>query len=117
MRIGVDVGGTNTDAVLLTGKTALGAVKRPTRADVSSGISDAIGALIEVCGVGPDAIDAVMIGTPNFTNAFTQRRDLVPVFALRAGFPAGRGLPPFRSWPEPLKSILRRRPQLVRSDE
>src|SRR3546814_19816206 len=80
MRIGVDVGGTNTDAVLLTGKTVLGAVKRPTRADVSSGISDAIGALIEVCGVGPDAIDAVMIGTTHFTNAFIQRRDLVPVF-------------------------------------
>lgn len=106
MRIGVDVGGTNTDAVLLAGKTVLGAVKRPTRADVSSGISDAIGALIDTCGVRPDAIDAVMIGTTHFTNAFIQRRELVPVFAIRAGFPAGRGIPPFSSWPDDLKPIL-----------
>jgi len=106
MRIGVDVGGTNTDAVLLAGKSVLGAVKRPTRADVSSGISDAIGALIDTCGVGPDAIDAVMIGTTHFTNAFIQRRELVPVFAIRAGFPAGRGIPPFSSWPDDLKPML-----------
>src|SRR3546814_13081475 len=114
MRIGVDVGGTNTDAVLLTGKTVLGAVKRPTRADVSSGISDAIGALIEVCGVGPDAIDAVMIGTTHFTNAFIKRRALVPVFAIRHGFPARRGIPPFSSWPAHLKSHLSGGSQMVR---
>lgn len=106
MRIGVDVGGTNTDAVLLAGKTILGAVKRPTRADVGSGIADAIGALIAACDVGPDAIDAVMIGTTHFTNAFIQRRDLVPVFAIRAGFPAARGIPPFSSWPDDLKPLL-----------
>src|SRR3546814_17950147 len=47
-----------------------------------------------------------MIGTTHFTNAFIQRRDLVPVFAIRAGFPAGRGIPPFSSWPDDLKSIL-----------
>src|SRR3546814_5267964 len=47
-----------------------------------------------------------MIGTTHLTNAFIQRRDLVPVFAIRAGFPAGRGIPPFSSWPDDLKSIL-----------
>ena len=63
MRIGVDVGGTNTDAVLLSGRNVLGAVKRPTSKDVSSGISEAITALISECAITPDAIDAVMIGT------------------------------------------------------
>ncbi len=103
MRIGVDVGGTNTDAVLLSGKKVLGAVKRPTSKDVSSGISDAINALISECGIQSDEIRAVMIGTTHFTNAFIQRRELVPVFAIRIGFPAGRGIPPYSSWPDDLK--------------
>jgi len=106
MRIGVDVGGTNTDAVLLSGKKVLGAVKRPTSKDVSSGISDAISALIAECGVTPDVIGAVMIGTTHFTNAFIQRRELVPVFAIRIGFPAGRGIPPFSGWPLDLKDLV-----------
>lgn len=103
MRIGVDVGGTNTDAVLLSGKKVIGAVKRPTSKDVSSGISDAINALISECGIQSDEIRAVMIGTTHFTNAFIQRRELVPVFAIRIGFPAGRGIPPYSSWPDDLK--------------
>lgn len=106
MRIGVDVGGTNTDAVLLAGKKVLGAVKRPTSKDVSTGISEAIGALIAQCNVKPDQITAVMIGTTHFTNAFIQRRELVPVYAVRIGFPAGRGIPPFSSWPEDLKAVV-----------
>lgn len=106
MRIGVDVGGTNTDAVLLAGKKVLGAVKRPTSKDVSTGISEAIGALIAQCNVKPDQITAVMIGTTQFTNAFIQRRELVPVYAVRIGFPAGRGIPPFSSWPVDLKAVV-----------
>jgi N-methylhydantoinase A/oxoprolinase/acetone carboxylase beta subunit len=104
MRIGVDVGGTNTDAVLLSGRKVLGAAKRPTSADVSSGIADAISALISECAIKSDAINAVMIGTTHFTNAFIQRHELVPVFAIRIGFPAGRGIPPFSSWPDDLRA-------------
>lgn len=106
MQIGVDVGGTNTDAVLLAGKAVLGAIKRPTSNDVSSGISEAIGALISECDVKPGDINTVMIGTTHFTNAFVQRRELVPVYAVRIGFPAGRGIPPFSSWPEDLKDLV-----------
>ena len=36
-RLGIDVGGTNTDAVLLDGERVLQAVKTPTTADVTSG--------------------------------------------------------------------------------
>src|SRR3546814_18081563 len=65
-----------------------------------------LGAWLEGGRVGPERIDAVVIGTTHFTNAFIQRRDLVPVFAIRAGVPAGRGISPFSSWPDDLKSIL-----------
>ena len=106
MRIGVDVGGTNTDAVLLSGRRVLGAVKRPTSSDVSTGISDAIRALIAECDIEPAAVDAIMIGTTHFTNAFVQRRNLVPVYAIRIGYPAGRGIPPFSSWPDDLRPVV-----------
>ena len=47
-----------------------------------------------------------MIGTTHFTNAFIQRRELVPVYAIRIGFPASRGIPPFSSWPDDLKAVV-----------
>ena len=37
VRIGVDVGGTNTDAVLLRGRTVLASHKAPTSPDVGTG--------------------------------------------------------------------------------
>lgn len=37
MRIGIDVGGTNTDAVLMEGASVIGWVKTPTTADVTGG--------------------------------------------------------------------------------
>ena len=42
MKIGVDVGGTNTDAVVLGANGVLGWRKTPTTADVYSGIVAAI---------------------------------------------------------------------------
>ena len=41
-RIGIDVGGTNTDAVLLANRTVVHAVKTPTTEDVTSGIVAAL---------------------------------------------------------------------------
>ena len=44
-RIGIDVGGTNTDAVLIADDKVIHSVKCPTTADVTSGILDALTAL------------------------------------------------------------------------
>ena len=38
VRIGIDVGGTNTDAVLMDGTRVVGSTKTPTTAKVSEGI-------------------------------------------------------------------------------
>ena len=40
IRIGIDVGGTNTDAVLMDGSVVLAEVKTPTTPDVTGGIVD-----------------------------------------------------------------------------
>jgi N-methylhydantoinase A/oxoprolinase/acetone carboxylase beta subunit len=107
VRIGIDVGGTNTDAVLVDGERVGHAVKRPTTADVTSGITRALRALLDESGVDPGAVDAVMIGTTHFTNAIVQRRDLTRVAAVRIGLPASASLPPFVDWPDDLAAIVR----------
>ena len=99
IRIGVDVGGTNTDAVVLIGNEVAASVKRPTSADVSSGIKDAIATLLSSAQISADAISAVMIGTTHFTNAFVQGVELASVAAVRIGFPAARGIHSFATWP------------------
>jgi N-methylhydantoinase A/oxoprolinase/acetone carboxylase beta subunit len=105
-RIGIDVGGTNTDAVLLEEDAVAAAVKTPTTPDVTTGITRALAALVEQA---PGALlaHAVMIGTTHFTNAVVQRRDLGRVAAVRIGLPSGASLPPFVDWPEDLAELVR----------
>ena len=93
-RIGIDVGGTNTDAVLIDDGRVRRAVKAPTSEDVTSGILDAL-ARLRAEPDGQGAVDAVMIGTTHFINAVVQRRALAKVAALRIGLPASESLPPF----------------------
>lgn len=47
--IGIDVGGTNTDAVFVQDNQVLGAVKSPTTSDVTTGVRRALAALIQAC--------------------------------------------------------------------
>jgi N-methylhydantoinase A/oxoprolinase/acetone carboxylase beta subunit len=107
-RIGIDVGGTNTDAVLLDGDRVERAVKTATTADVTTGIVAALQRLLAAVEPGARRVDAVMIGTTHFTNAVVQRRDLTPVAAVRIGLPASASLEPFIDWPADLAAIVRR---------
>jgi N-methylhydantoinase A/oxoprolinase/acetone carboxylase beta subunit len=105
-RVGIDVGGTNTDAVLLEDDVVAAAVKTPTTPDVTTGIIRALAALVAEAPGAREA-QAVMIGTTHFTNAVVQRRDLGRVAAVRIGLPSGASLPPFVDWPEDLADLVR----------
>ncbi len=106
MRIGVDVGGTNTDAVLMDGRTVLAATKSPTTEDVSGGIMTAVRRVLAEAGVSPSEIQVVMIGTTHFTNAFVEARNLLEVGVIRIALPSGRGIPPLCDWPERLRRAV-----------
>lgn len=106
-RVGIDVGGTNTDAVLIEDRRVVAAVKTPTTDDVTGGILTALNGLVRRLGGSVGPLDAVMIGTTHFTNAVIQRRDVTPVAAVRIGLPAGGSLPPFVDWPEDLARAVR----------
>ena len=107
MRIGVDVGGTNTDAVLMDKRRVVAAHKTPTTAEVSKGITQALDAVLKRVGDrAASAIEAVMIGTTHFTNAFVERRRLLPVGIIRLSLPAATGLPPLTDWPGALREAI-----------
>ncbi len=91
-RIGIDVGGTNTDAALMDGLTVLATCKTPTTSDVSGGIVKALETVLVGQEIAASAIEAVMIGTTHFTNAFVERKRLLPVGVVRLALPAGSGL-------------------------
>lgn len=108
MRIGIDVGGTNTDAVLMNGTQVLASTKTPTTPNVSDGITTALQTLVNDSGVPVAQLDAVMIGTTHFTNAVVERRRLQPTACIRLGLPATVCLPPMVDWPDDLAEVVGR---------
>ncbi|WP_327636923.1 hydantoinase/oxoprolinase family protein [Kribbella sp. NBC_00482] len=113
MRIGIDVGGTNTDAVLLDGTSVLAANKSATSADVTAGIIDTLDRLQAERSFDPAQVQAVMIGTTHFINALIEARRLAPTAALRLGLPATASLPPLVDWPERLVEAISGRSYLA----
>jgi len=107
LRLGIDVGGTNTDAVVIDGADRLLAkAKVVTSADVMSGVSAAIGAVVAQLGDRRARITHLMLGTTHVTNAVLEQRGLRRVAALRVGGPATRSVPPLATWPADLRSAV-----------
>jgi N-methylhydantoinase A/oxoprolinase/acetone carboxylase beta subunit len=101
LRIGIDVGGTNTDAVVVDDKgTVLASHKAPTTPDPFDGIRAALdGVLVDV---DTSAITQAMLGTTHPANAIIQRRDLARVGVLRLAAPSSLAIRPGADWPEDL---------------
>src|SRR5262245_18304212 len=105
LRLGVDVGGTNTDGVVLDADDRLLAkAKVPTTPDVTSGIEDAIAGVVE--RVEPGRITHAMFGTTHATNAILERRGLRRVGVLRLGGPATHAVRPLYGWPDDLRAVV-----------
>ncbi len=106
LRIGVDVGGTNTDAALLRGTDVLATVKAATTENVTDGVANAIRSVLATAGIGGSTVGAVMIGTTHFLNAVVERRHLLKTGVLRLCGPATRAVPPLIDWPEDLRVLV-----------
>ncbi|MCY3691010.1 MAG: hydantoinase/oxoprolinase family protein, partial [Chloroflexi bacterium] len=105
MFVGVDVGGTNTDAVLMDGRQLTGAAKVPTTTDVTTGIAGAVSELLAQTG-HRGLVQAVVVGTTHFTNALLERANLAPTAVMRLSLPATELLPPLVEWPDDLKDAI-----------
>jgi N-methylhydantoinase A/oxoprolinase/acetone carboxylase beta subunit len=106
MRVGIDVGGTHTDAVLMDGNSVVAEIKRATTPDVTTGIRDALDGLLVQSAADPASVQAVMIGTTHFTNAVVECRDLLEVATIRLALPATGGVPPLIDWPPRVRAAV-----------
>jgi N-methylhydantoinase A/oxoprolinase/acetone carboxylase beta subunit len=115
LRIGVDVGGTNTDGVILdparaseADKGIIAWHKAATTLNPSAGISDAIITMFNEASVTPDEISSVTIGTTQFINAVVERdaARLSPVAVIRLGHPFSKHSPPCVDWPDDMRQLI-----------
>lgn len=115
LRIGVDVGGTNTDGVIIdpaqsaaTDKGIIAWHKEPTTTNPSIGISHAITAMFKSSEISPSEVASVTIGTTHFVNAVVERdaARLSPVAVIRLCGPFSKHTPPCIDWPEDLRELI-----------
>ncbi len=114
-KIGIDVGSTNTDAVLIEGENrVVKAVKVPTTYDVTSGIIRALKEIVKKSGIPPEEVATVTYGTTHGLNAIVERKGLSKVGILRIGYPATTSVPPLSDWPADLIDAVKGEVRIVR---
>jgi N-methylhydantoinase A/oxoprolinase/acetone carboxylase beta subunit len=87
MQIGVDIGGTFTDIVLLGEDGRLLATKVPTTPkDLLQGIADAARRVLALAGAGAGAVERFVHGTTVATNAVLEQKGAVTGVLMTAGF-------------------------------
>ncbi|VEU22224.1 DEKNAAC103235 [Brettanomyces naardenensis] len=115
--IGIDVGGTNSDLVVLEpekldseNRGVIAWHKSVTTPDVSVGIEQAITAVLENpnYNISRDEVISVTIGTTHFINAVIERdtKRLEKVAVIRLSGPFGQSSPPFGDFPVDLAEII-----------
>ena len=105
LRVGIDVGGTNTDAVIIDSSGAvITAVKVVTTPEPIDGIREALGRVLT--DVDKSLIAKAMLGTTHPTNAIIQRRDLDQVGVLRLAAPSSLGVRPGAAWPGDIRDTV-----------
>jgi N-methylhydantoinase A/oxoprolinase/acetone carboxylase beta subunit len=105
-KLGIDVGGTNTDAVLIDeNRKVISSAKSPTTPDVYSGILAAIDGVLKGADIDKSQISQAMLGTTHCTNAIVERKNLSKIGVLRIGAPATLSVPPMIDWTDDLSAI------------
>lgn len=106
-KIGIDIGGTNTDAVLVdSNQNVLAATKTLTTTDIHSGFSNVLESLRKKAAFASSEVKAIFMGTTHATNAILQCRGLYKVGVIRLAGHRPEVLPPCYAWPEELKAAV-----------
>ena len=101
MRIGIDVGGTNTDGVLIdNSNNVISSFKTNTSDDVNTAVKLCIEKLIN--NIDKKNIDLIIVGTTHLINDLIQRKNLSKTGVVRLCGPSTRLLKPLSDWPKEL---------------
>ncbi|KAJ6784549.1 hypothetical protein PWT90_07753 [Aphanocladium album] len=115
LRIGVDVGGTNTDGVIIDpsqlqsdNRGIIAWHKAPTTAEPSHGIDEAITAMFKSANIQASSVASVTIGTTHFVNAVIERdaSRLSKVAVIRLCGPFSKFVPPCVDWPADMRDMI-----------
>src|SRR5690625_3029851 len=88
-RIGIDVGGTNTDVVLIDEHmNVISKYKSATTNDIMKGIQESIHFIINDSGVEKQLITLAILGKTQNTNDIVERPNLNHVGVIRIEYPA-----------------------------
>lgn len=104
--IGVDVGGTNTDAVLVKNNSIIARHKTTTTENITEGIFRAVQALFDQHKGLEQKIQSINIGTTHLLNALLQGKDLNKPLVLRLADPITNALPPAVDWEDCSRQFL-----------
>lgn len=106
-RMGIDVGGTNTDAVVIDdNEQVIAETKKPTTEDVSDGIYGAMREVLQKANVHRSHVRYAMLGTTHCTNAIVERQRLNDIGIIRIGAPAAMAVKPLIGVPDDLRQAL-----------
>ena len=106
-KIGIDVGGTNTDAVIINEQLkVIASIKTPTSEDIYGGILDSLKQVLKLADIDRSQIKQAMLGTTQCTNAIVERKKLAKVAIIRLAAPAMQGIMPMIDWPKELKKYV-----------
>lgn len=101
--VGIDIGGTHTDGVLVDEKGVIcKAYKTLTKRPLAKGVFEVIVKLQEFNETA--SIEGVFIGTTHATNAILEAKGLSPIGLIRIGSHRPQLLPPCYKWPKHLSS-------------
>jgi N-methylhydantoinase A/oxoprolinase/acetone carboxylase beta subunit len=105
--IGMDIGGTHTDVVLIDRNQKIVAYfKTETTIPLENGVKRALKQLLEVADVDRSLIEGVYVGTTHATNAILEARDLHRVGVIRIAGHRPELLSPCFGWPTFLKEAV-----------
>lgn len=85
VRVGVDVGGTNTDVTLVTGEEEY-IHKIPTTDDPSGSTARGVAEVCEIANVNPESVDQILHGTTVATNALIEHEGAKTGMLTTEGF-------------------------------
>jgi N-methylhydantoinase A/oxoprolinase/acetone carboxylase beta subunit len=105
LRLGIDVGGTNTDGVIVddAGGVVISA-KTATTPEPLDGIRTVMAKVI--AGIDKSSITQAMLGTTHPANAIIQRKALDRVGILRLAAPSSYSVRPGAAWPADLHTMV-----------
>jgi N-methylhydantoinase A/oxoprolinase/acetone carboxylase beta subunit len=107
LRVGIDVGTTNVDAVALDDQDHVVArAKVPTVPGDPAAVRRAVARLAAERGVEAGSITRAMLGSGALRDAVRSRRGLRRVAVIRIGAPLTLALPPLSTWPAPLRAAV-----------